>query len=89
MIEEDSWVVIYRFLESIWLCDHHNLHEQLEVIGITTDIYELVENYVTNRKKFTEIHCSRSDSKGISQAFSFDAGDCPLHPPCRMIYKGS
>eukprot|EP00112_Aurelia_sp_Birch-Aquarium-sp1_P011809 Seg2483.5 transcript_id=Seg2483.5/GoldUCD/mRNA.D3Y31 product="RNA-directed DNA polymerase from mobile element jockey" protein_id=Seg2483.5/GoldUCD/D3Y31 len=30
------------------------------------DIYQLVDNYLTDRKQFTEINGSKSDSKGIS-----------------------
>ena len=46
--------------------DHRILLEKLQAIGISGDIYELVENYLNDRKQFTEINGSRSDSKGIS-----------------------
>ena len=46
--------------------DHRILLEKMQAIGISGDIYELVKNYLTDRKQFTEINGSRSDSKGIT-----------------------
>ena len=38
----------------------------MQAIGISGDVYDLVENYLTFGKQFAEINGSRSDRKGIT-----------------------
>ena len=46
--------------------DHHILLEKLQGFGISGSAYEIIEDYLTDRHRFTEINGSRSQAGSIT-----------------------